>query len=168
MPDTSQPAARPNSFASQEDSANELSLPVCQHRWIGRMSYDDARQLQESLALQIAAGEIPPTLLLLEHPHTYTLGRRSQEKNLLWDAETLRQRRVSAHWIDRGSRAFLEQVVQVVPGKGACHAPPPPVSISSSAASQRCGPKSPSGKLTTAPLIPRRNPGTTGSKRGRP
>ena len=66
------------------------------------MSYEEARQLQESLALQIAAGEIPPTLLLLEHPHTYTLGRRGQEKNLLWNSETLQQRGVSVHWIDRG------------------------------------------------------------------
>jgi lipoate-protein ligase B len=87
---------------SQGSSENKLSLPVCQYWWTGRLSYEEARQLQESLAIQIAAGKIPPTLLLLEHPHTYTLGRRGEEKNLLWDTETLQERGVSVHWIDRG------------------------------------------------------------------
>lgn len=85
-----------------DDSDVRSSLPLCHYRWIGSLPYQAARQLQQNLALQIATGEIPPTLLLLEHPHTYTLGSRGQEKNILWDAQTQQQRCVSIHWTDRG------------------------------------------------------------------
>jgi lipoate-protein ligase B len=40
--------------------------------------------------------------LLLEHPHTYTLGRRGKMENLLWDEATLAERGVSVHRVDRG------------------------------------------------------------------
>jgi lipoate-protein ligase B len=88
-----------DSLASRE---SDLHLPVCHYWWTGRISYQEARQLQEDLANQIAVGSLPPTLLLLEHPHTYTLGRSAQQTNLLWDAETLSQRGIEVHWIDRG------------------------------------------------------------------
>ena len=81
---------------------NTRELPVCHYWWIGSLSYEEARQLQENLAQQIASGNAPPTLLLLEHPHTYTIGRRGTEQNLLWDAATCAERGISVHWIDRG------------------------------------------------------------------
>ena len=61
-----------------------------------------AWELQNKLAEEIANGERPPTLLLLEHPHTYTFGRRGQIENLLWDETELERRGVSLHWVDRG------------------------------------------------------------------
>lgn len=64
--------------------------------------YEAARRLQERLAGRIAAGEQAATLLLLEHPHVYTFGRRGQAKNLLWDEAELRRRGVSVTWVDRG------------------------------------------------------------------
>jgi lipoyl(octanoyl) transferase len=70
--------------------------------WLGLTGYDDARQLQEVLATQIQARERPPTLLLLEHPHTFTFGRRGQEANLLWDQAELERRGVEVRWTDRG------------------------------------------------------------------
>jgi lipoate-protein ligase B len=66
------------------------------------LAYPQARALQESLAARIASGAAPPTLLLLEHPHTFTFGRRGKAANLLWDAATLRRRGVEVHWTDRG------------------------------------------------------------------
>ena len=71
------------------------------HR-MGVMDYESAWQLQEKLAAEIAAGERPPTLLLLEHPHTYTFGRRGHSENLLWDEAELRRRGIQVHWVDRG------------------------------------------------------------------
>ena len=71
------------------------------HR-MGVMDYESAWQLQEELAAEIAAGERPPTLLLLEHPHTYTFGRRGHSENLLWDEAELRRRGIQVHWVDRG------------------------------------------------------------------
>jgi lipoyl(octanoyl) transferase len=102
MPPANQASACPDPLGSPTLLSTSIDLPVCHVRQIGRVPYDEARQLQENLALQIAAGEIPPTLLLLEHPHTYTLGRRGQVKNLLWDEATCRQQGVSVCWTDRG------------------------------------------------------------------
>jgi len=70
--------------------------------WLGTIPYDDARQLQEDLASEIGAGARGPTLLLLEHPHVYTFGRRGQEANLLWDQAELDKRDLQVRWIDRG------------------------------------------------------------------
>lgn len=69
---------------------------------LGLVEYETAWRLQGRLAGQIARGERPPTLLLLEHPHTYTFGRRGQAENLLWAADELARRGVSVHWVDRG------------------------------------------------------------------
>jgi lipoyl(octanoyl) transferase len=45
---------------------------------LGRVPYDDAWQLQRSLADRRIAGEVDDTLILLEHPSVYTAGRRTQ------------------------------------------------------------------------------------------
>jgi lipoate-protein ligase B len=66
------------------------------------VAYEEAWELQSSLAAEIAAGQRPPTLLLLEHPHTFTFGRRGQVGNLLWDEAELARRGVGVHWVDRG------------------------------------------------------------------
>jgi len=69
---------------------------------LGLVDYEAAWHLQETYAAQIARGERPPTLLLLEHPHTYTFGRRGHPENLLWDEAELARRSVRVYWIDRG------------------------------------------------------------------
>jgi lipoate-protein ligase B len=50
--------------------------PPLDVRWLGRVEYEEAWALQRELALRRARGEIPDTLLLLEHPPVYTTGRR--------------------------------------------------------------------------------------------
>jgi len=79
-----------------------MSPPTCLVLHLGLMPYEEAWKLQEALAAQIAAGKHPPALLLLEHPHTYTFGRRGQAGNLLWDEAELIRRGVRVHWVDRG------------------------------------------------------------------
>lgn len=71
------------------------------HR-LGLVAYEPVWHLQSRLAAEIAAGDRPPTLLLLEHTHTYTFGRRGQLENLLWDEQELQRRGVAIHWVDRG------------------------------------------------------------------
>lgn len=63
--------------------------PVCQHAWLGRVSYEDAWRLQRELAERRAAAEIPDTLLLLEHDPVYTTGRRDAGRNLRVQEERL-------------------------------------------------------------------------------
>ena len=75
---------------------------TCAVRRLGVMAYEEAWALQARLAKYVAAGERPPTLLLLEHLHTITFGRRGQPQNLLWDEAELARRGVSVHWVDRG------------------------------------------------------------------
>ena len=77
-------------------------MQVCQVRCLGMVPYQQAWELQDQLAGKIAAGEIPPTLLLLEHPHTFTFGRRGQSANLLWDESELKLRGIQVFWVDRG------------------------------------------------------------------
>ncbi len=79
-----------------------MSQRVCQIYRLGRFEYQAAWDLQNQFAAEIAEGYRPPTLLLLEHPHTYTFGRRGEAANLLWDEAELAQRGITVHWVDRG------------------------------------------------------------------
>jgi lipoate-protein ligase B len=77
-------------------------MQVCHVRVLGLVSYKPAWDLQSRLAGQVAAGEIPATLLLLEHPHTYTFGRSGKSSNLIWDEAQLKQHNLEVFWVDRG------------------------------------------------------------------
>jgi lipoate-protein ligase B len=69
---------------------------------LGLIEYEAAWKLQEEYAREIAEGERFPTLLLLEHPHVYTFGRRGHQENLLWSEEQLKEKGIAIHWVDRG------------------------------------------------------------------
>ncbi len=55
---------------------------ACDYAWLGRVEYREAWDYQRDLARRRALGEIPDTLLLLEHPPVYTTGRRGAGANL--------------------------------------------------------------------------------------
>jgi lipoate-protein ligase B len=69
---------------------------------VGLIEYEAAWQLQNRYAQEIAEGKRPPTLMLLEHPHVYTFGRRGKQENLLWGEAQLREKGIGIHWVDRG------------------------------------------------------------------
>jgi lipoate-protein ligase B len=69
---------------------------------LGLIEYEAAWKLQELYAGEIARAERAPALLLLEHPHVYTFGRKGQAENLLWGEPILRERGIAVHWVDRG------------------------------------------------------------------
>src|SRR4030042_2807030 len=77
-------------------------MQTCHVQYLGLVPYQQAWDLQVQLAGQIAAGESPATLLLLEHPHTFTFGRSGKSTNLLWSEAELKQRRIEGYWVDRG------------------------------------------------------------------
>lgn len=54
----------------------------CDYAWLGRVEYREAWDYQRELARRRALGEVPDTLLLLEHPPVYTTGRRGPGANL--------------------------------------------------------------------------------------
>jgi len=78
---------------------NSLNLDVLD---LGLIEYETAWKLQDQYAAEIAEGKRLPTLLLLEHPHVYTFGRRGKQENLLWGEEQLKEKGIAIHWVDRG------------------------------------------------------------------
>jgi lipoyl(octanoyl) transferase len=70
--------------------------------WLGEIGYREALDLQLSHVDRRAGGEIPDTLLLLTHPHVYTLGRAGDEANLLVPRETLAGEGIAVERVGRG------------------------------------------------------------------
>jgi lipoyl(octanoyl) transferase len=75
---------------------------ICHVEDRGVMEYAAALNLQRSDVEQRKAGVIPDTLLLLEHPHVFTLGRNASGENLLLPEAAIRSRGAQIYNIDRG------------------------------------------------------------------
>ncbi len=58
-------------------------------RWLGRVPYREALALQLETHARVLAGDLPHTLLLLEHPPVYTMGKRGGFEFLLRSEEEL-------------------------------------------------------------------------------
>lgn len=69
---------------------------------LGTIGYEECWELQRRTAAGVAAGALPDTLLLLEHPHTYTCGRRGGRDHILISQEQLRQEGIAVLDVDRG------------------------------------------------------------------
>ncbi|XP_031400449.1 octanoyltransferase LIP2, mitochondrial-like [Punica granatum] len=74
-------------------------LEICR---MGVINYADALKLQEKLVLDRKAGIIPDTLLSLQHPPTYTLGKRRTDNNLLIPLSDLKKIGAQLHYTQRG------------------------------------------------------------------
>ncbi len=68
----------------------------------GVVDYREAWNWQVRIADGIRDGSQPETLLLLEHPHTYTRGRLAPDSDLLLDEATLSARGITVVETDRG------------------------------------------------------------------
>lgn len=68
----------------------------------GTVPYLTAWDWQRELAARRVADEVGDVLLLLEHPRVYTLGRRADESNLVFDEAERTRRGIEVHRIDRG------------------------------------------------------------------
>lgn len=78
------------------------TIPMVEARHLGTVPYVEAWDLQRLLVADIAAGDAPETVLFLEHPHTYTIGRRGGREHLLASAAELRSRDAVVIGTDRG------------------------------------------------------------------
>lgn len=70
--------------------------------WLGHIGYRQALEIQMRCLERRAAGEIPDTLLLLTHPHVYTIGRTGDVANLLVPLESLAREGIALERISRG------------------------------------------------------------------
>ena len=84
---------------SAEDGASKM---LCQVEQLGVVNYAEGLELQQARVAARKAGEIPDTLLLLEHPHVYTLGRNAKRENLLFSSERLVELRAEVFETNRG------------------------------------------------------------------
>lgn len=78
----SEPAAGSGSASSPGPGGSGAALRV---RWLGTVPYREAWSLQQALHRGPAAGPIGDHLLVLEHPHVYTLGRNAHAAHVLVD-----------------------------------------------------------------------------------
>ena len=76
--------------------------------------YTDALALQYALADQCSRGEISDTLLLLEHPPTITLGRRTDDSDLKTSEAALKERGFAVERVDRGGEITYHAPGQLV------------------------------------------------------
>lgn len=68
----------------------------------GLVRYAEANEAMHRLAERRLSGEIPDTVIVLEHAPVFTAGRRAKDDELLWSAGELAARGAEVHRIDRG------------------------------------------------------------------
>lgn len=81
---------------------------------LGSRDYAEMAAAQERLADLRLEGRLGDTLLLLEHPATYTLGRRSEPSDLLHDAAWYRNRGIGICETPRGGKVTYHGPGQLV------------------------------------------------------
>jgi lipoyl(octanoyl) transferase len=81
---------------------------------LGLLDYEPALALQKQTELAVKNGTQPDTLLLLEHPHTLTIGRRGDSSAILLDEDQLKQRNVTLFETNRGGKVTYHGLGQVV------------------------------------------------------
>jgi len=89
-------------------------MGLCRVVDLGRVDYEPAWALQRELARARAEGRIADTLLLVEHPHTYTLGRRGRPDEVLAPPALLTALGARVYEVDRGGQATYHGPGQVV------------------------------------------------------
>ncbi|HTG71464.1 MAG TPA: lipoyl(octanoyl) transferase LipB [Candidatus Udaeobacter sp.] len=85
---------------AEADNANGLRRLDAQY--IGMLDYAQAWELQKAYVKQIDQGEREQSLLLLQHPPTYTMGSDKHPEHLLLDEAELKERGIALFQIDRG------------------------------------------------------------------
>jgi lipoyl(octanoyl) transferase len=81
---------------------------------LGRVEYGEALAIQKATELAVKEGREPDTLLLLEHPHTLTVGRRGDSAGILTSSELLAVRGVSVFETNRGGKITYHGLGQIV------------------------------------------------------
>jgi len=81
---------------------------------LGLVDYAAALEIQKRTERAVLTGAQPDTLLLLEHPHTLTLGRRSSADGILVSDETLSARTIEVFETNRGGKTTYHGLGQLV------------------------------------------------------
>jgi lipoyl(octanoyl) transferase len=91
--------------------SNERKLLV---QRLGLIDYQSGLAIQTEIEQAVKLGTQPDTLLLLEHPHTLTIGRRGDSAAVLLDDEQLKKRNVTVFETNRGGKVTYHGLGQLV------------------------------------------------------
>ena len=81
---------------------------------LGLVEYSAGLQLQKEIAAAVQGRIQPDTLLLLEHPHTLTIGRRGDSSGVLLPTEILAARGIEVFETNRGGKITYHGLGQIV------------------------------------------------------
>lgn len=87
---------------NQGASLGNINRRICEATFLGLISYADGLRLQEVAVEGLRSGEGTEQLLLLEHPHVFTLGRGADSAHILADQTRLQSNSVEVHETGRG------------------------------------------------------------------
>jgi lipoate-protein ligase B len=94
--------------------ANQSISKIFDYSDLGFIDYKEAWDLQKSVFNKRLSGEIPDTFFMLEHPHTYTLGKVAEKENLISNDDQLKELGISVYEIDRGGDITYHGPGQIV------------------------------------------------------
>ena len=86
----------------------------CEWQEPGLVEYARAFRWQQRLVAGRQTGAIPDQLILLEHPHTITMGRNGHMQNLLAGEDSLTRAGIAFHATDRGGDVTYHGPGQIV------------------------------------------------------
>lgn len=82
--------------------ANQSTYRKFDYCDLGFIDYQNAWDLQKDVFAKRVKDEVADTFFMLEHPHTYTLGKVAEKENLISSEDQLKELGVSVYEIDRG------------------------------------------------------------------
>lgn len=87
---------------------------ILEVRRLGLIDYETALNLQNETESAVISGKKRDTFFLLEHPHTYTLGRRAKMDGVLASAEILKNLGATVFETNRGGKVTYHGLGQLV------------------------------------------------------
>src|SRR6201991_2762378 len=87
---------------------------LCEVRWLGLTTYADGLRMQERAVEQLREAGGREQLLLLEHPHVFTLGRGADASNILADEQKLQSHSIEVYETGRGGDVTYHGLGQLV------------------------------------------------------
>lgn len=94
--------------------ANQSIYKIFDYSDLGKIDYKVAWDLQKEIFDLRLHNKTEDTFFLLEHPHTYTLGKVADKENLISTSEQLKELGISVYEIDRGGDITYHGPGQIV------------------------------------------------------
>ncbi len=91
-----------------------MSQRILNYCDLNNIDYHEAWDLQKEILAMRVDEKINDVLFLLEHPHTYTLGKVADKRNLIGSVDYLMQNKISVFDIDRGGDITYHGPGQIV------------------------------------------------------